>query len=149
MLTSSRTWLGLLGSVIAIGYAGWWLAPSPPMPRAVPKVAAPWALPNVSKAQPEKAMATLNKTSLWGKLPEAAASRPLNDPEWRFLGIAANGSEHFVLIKVEGQPEQRLTINDKLPGGGKILQVENDTLCILINGKKRSLKIYKTGPQVL
>ena len=50
---------------------------------------------------------------------------------------------------MEGQPEQRLTINDKLPGGSTILKIETDTLCILIDGKKRRLGIYETGPKFL
>ena len=149
MLTSARRRLAFLGLLIVIGYAEWWLAPAPPAPKPSRRGAESWALPEAPKAQPEKAMAILNKTNLWGKLPEAEAAKSLNDPEWRFVGIATNGPERFVMIKVEGQPEHRLTINDKLPGGSKILKIESDRICLLINGKTRSLGIYKTGPQVL
>ena len=149
MLTSARRRLAFLGLLIVIGFAEWWLAPAPPAPKPSRRGAESWALPEAPKAQPEKAMAILNKTNLWGKLPEAEAAKSLNDPEWRFVGIATNGPERFVMIKVEGQPEHRLTINDKLPGGSKILKIESDRICLLINGKTRSLGIYKTGPQVL
>lgn len=149
MLTSSRGRLALLALLIVIGYAEWWLAPMPTSPQQLLVGAEPWALSEAPKAQPEKVMAILNKTNLWGKLPEAEAAKSLNDPEWRFVGIATNGQERFVMIKVEGQPEQRLTINDKLPGGGKILKIEGGNICVLINGKKRSIGIYKMGPQVL
>lgn len=149
MLTSARSRLAFLGLLIVIGYAEWWLAPSPPAPKPPRRGAEAWALPEAFKAQPEQAMAILNKTNLWGKLPEAEAAKSLNDPEWRLIGIATNGPERFVMIKVEGQPERRLSINDKLPGGSTILKIESDSICLLINGKTRSLGIYKTGPQVL
>ncbi|OIR06759.1 hypothetical protein GALL_110070 [mine drainage metagenome] len=149
MLNSSRGWLILLALLVLAGYVEWLLAPTPPAPRALRRAAEPWVLPPIRKAQPEQAMALLNKTSLWGKLPAVEAAKSANDPEWHFLGIATNGSERYVLIKMEGQPEQRLTINDKLPGGSKILKIENDTLCILIDGKKRRLGIYETGPKFL
>lgn len=149
MSISLRTWLVFLGLLTVIGYAAWWLAPMPPEPKPARIAAEPWALPQVHKTQSSKAQETLSKASLWGKLPEIETAKPLNDPEWRFVGIATNGPERFVLISVEGQPEQRLTINDKLPGGSKILKIESDSLCILVNGKKRSLGIYKMGPQVL
>lgn len=149
MSISSRVWLVFLGLLTVIGYAAWWLAPIPLEPKPARNVAEPWALPQVQKIQSSKALDALNKASLWGKLPEIETAKPLNDPEWRFVGIVTNGPERFVLINVEGQPEQKLSINDKLPGGSKILNIESDSLCILINGKKRSLGIYKMGPQVL
>ena len=149
MLISTRGRLFLLALLVAAGAVEWRLAPAPPALRAPPRSTEPWVLPHAPSARPEQAMAILGKSSLWGKLPAAEAGKSANDPEWHFLGIATNGPERFVLIKMEGQPEQRLTINDKLPGGSKILKIEADTLCILINGKKRRLGIYKTGPQFL
>ncbi len=149
MLTSTRGRLAFLGLLIVIGYAEWWLAPAPLTSKPVRMGAEPWALPEAPKAQSEKAMTILNTTNLWGKLPEAEAAKSPNDPEWRFVGIATNGLDRFVIIKVEGQPEQRLTINDKLPGGSKILKIESDRICLLINGKTRSLDIYKMDRQVL
>lgn len=148
-MTSTRGWLVFIGLLIAIGSAEWRFSPVPATPKSSRMSAEPWVLPEVPKAQPEKAMAILGKTNLWGKLPEATAAQSLNDPDWRFIGIATNGAERFVIIQIEGQPEQRLTINDKLPGGSKILKIEGDKICLLINGKKRSIGIYKTGPQVL
>ncbi len=113
------------------------------------RMASSWLLPTLPAAQTAKAMEILGKKSLWGKLPEAEAAKPLNDPEWRFLGFVTSGPERFLLIKVDGQPEQRLNINDKLPGGSKILAIENDRICLLVNGKKRSLGITKISQQAL
>jgi len=149
MSISSRAWLVFLGLLTVIGYAAWWLAPIPPEPKPARITAEPWTLPQAQKTQSNKALETLNKASLWGKLPEIETAKPLNDPEWRFVGIVTNGSERFVLINVDGQVEQRLAMNDKLPAGSKILKIQNDSLCILINGKRRSLGIYTMGPRVL
>ncbi len=149
MLNSSRGWPILLALLATAGVAEWLLAPVPPAPRALHRSAEPWVLPQSYMAQTEQARAILDKTALWGKLPAVEAAKPSGDPEWHFLGIATNGKERYVLIKVDGQPEQRLTINDKLPGGSKILKIENDSLCILIDGKKRRLGIYETGPKFL
>jgi hypothetical protein len=150
MLTSIRGWLGFGALLIAIAAIEWIYVAIPPQAKPSRKAVESWALPPAPSAQPEKAMEILGKNnSLWGKLPELAASAPLTDPEWHFLGIVTNGPERFVLIKIAGQPEKSLRINDDLPGGSKIVNIEDDKICVLVNGKKRSLGIYKMGPQVL
>jgi hypothetical protein len=50
---------------------------------------------------------------------------------------------HFALLAIEGQPTSQLQAGDLLPGGAKILAVQQDSLCILLNGKVRSLRIYR------
>ena len=135
-----RKWPAFGGVLIVLGLVEWLYAPIPTLPKSLHKDS-PWLLPVVPVAQSETAMKILTKKGLWGALPEVEAEKPLMDPEWRFIGFATNGPQRFVLIKVNGQPEQRLTLNDKLPGGSKILAIENDKICILINGKKRSLGI--------
>lgn len=150
MLSTLRGRLVYIGLLIFIGYIGWWYAPTPPKPKPTPRsVAETWALPMPPKAQTGNNVDILNKRSPWGRLPDVVVAKPLIDPEWRVLGIITNGPERFVLIKIEGQPEQRLGINDKLPGGSKILNIADDNLCLLINGKKRNLGIYRQGPQIL
>ncbi len=149
MLTSFRGWLVFVALLLLGGYIEWLLVPVPVPPKSVRLAPESWQLAPVPKAQPDKALEILGKNSLWGKLPEPEASKPLTDPAWNILGIVTNGAERFVLIKIEGQPEKKLAINDSLPGGSKILGIEGDQICILVNGKKRSLGIYKTGPQVL
>jgi hypothetical protein len=149
MMTSLRGWLVFVLLPVFIGGIVWLSAPAPPPPKQLRLATEQWTLPPAPKAQAGKAVEILNKNSLWGKLPEVAGAKPLTDPAWRFLGIVTSGPERFVLIKIEGLPEKSLRINDSLPGGSKILAIENDKICILIEGKKRSLGIYKTGPQDL
>jgi len=148
MLTSSRVWLIVIALVV-ISFIEWLFAPAPATPGPLPQTGEPWHIPQAPKAQTEKALAILKQASLWGKLPDAAASKPLNDPAWRFLGIVKNGPQRFVMIQIEGQPERMLTVSDRLPGGSRILKIEDDTLCLLINGKKRSLPIYRQSAQIL
>lgn len=143
-----RGWRGLLGLAV-LGGIVWSLAPAPTDPARLPAQAEPWLLPKVTEVVPSQTLEVLGRTNLWGKLPDAAAAPPLNDPEWRFLGIVKIGQERFVLIKLEGLPERRLNVNDILPGGSKIVKIEDDSLCILINGARRKLGIHNTGPRLL
>jgi len=90
----------------------------------------------------QQSLAVLTGASLWGKLPETGAETSLNDPEWRFVGAVARGQERYVLVKIDHQPVMKLTQGDALPGGSKIISIENDRLCLMVNGKKRRLNIY-------
>ncbi len=149
MLNSLRAWMTFLLIIITTGYVEWIISPAPPVPKKMHLADEPWELPRLAEVQAGKALEILNRKSLWGKLPEKEAAAPPKNPEWHILGIVVNGAESFVLIKKEGQAEQSLRVNDMLPGGSKILKIEQDRICLLINGKKRSLGIHKTGPQVL
>lgn len=139
---------GLFGLALIAGIV-WFLAPGPMEPARSQQQTDPWSLPAVGEGPSPKALEVLGRANLWGALPEVAAKASLNDPDWRFLGIVGSGAERFVLIKVEGLPERRLNVNDILPGGSKILKIEDDSLCILVNGSRRRLKIHNMGAQVL
>jgi hypothetical protein len=124
-----------------------WLMVSPPTPARPARLAEePWKIPDQLEFDANESLAILDSASLWGKLADTALATPLNDPEWRFLGAMARGQERYVIIKIENQPEQKLVPGDTLPGGSKILSIENDRLCLLVNKQKRSLAIYPQGP---
>ena len=148
MLASSRVWL-VVAALVAVSFVEWLLAPAPAAPRRLPQVSEPWHIPQTPKSQQEKALAILKQANLWGKLPDAAASSAPINPAWRILGIVRDGPVRFVMIQFDGQPEQRLTVNDSLPGGSKILEIGDDRLCVLVNGKKRALSIYSQSRQIL
>ena len=99
-------------------------------------------LPIVVNSNPEKAVAAIAATNLWGATAKATADVSLNDPEWRFSGVTVRGQEKLVLITVDGQAPQTLKAGDQLPGGAKILQINDDHLCLLIKGKKRKLDLF-------
>ncbi len=120
----------------------WWLAPSPQAPPPTPSREDSWILPVVPRSNPAKSVAAIVATNLWGGTVQKAAEAPLIDPEWRFSGVTANGPEKLVMITVEGQALQILKAGDQLPGGAKILQINNDHLCLSIKGKKRKLDLF-------
>ena len=43
--------------------------------------------------------------------------------------------------KSDDKPAEPLGVGQTLPSGEKILQIDSERLCILINGKRRSLEI--------
>lgn len=131
--------------IVGIAYLQWLVVPTPSPAPPARLAEEPWKIPVLQEFDAKSALETLNGASLWGKQADSALDVPLNDPEWRFLGAMARGQERYVIIKIENQPEQRLVPGDALPGGSKILSIENDRLCLLINGKKRSLAIYPQG----
>lgn len=146
---ATRGWLIYAGMMVVSAIVAWVIAASPSSSAVQRKADETWQLPQIQKTQSAKAIDILGRKSLWGRLPEVEAAKPLNDPEWRFMGFVAIGQERFLIIKIEGQPEQRLTVNDKLPGGSKILAIENDRVCLLVNGKKRSLGVTTASQRAL
>lgn len=151
MPNPSRSWLLFLILLSLLCYAEWLLVPPPAAPKKLQLADEAWVLPTLSQSPTDAALAVLVRiNTLWGKLPEkdVAPAGPVN-PSWRIVGVAGNGAERFVMIKVEGQPEQSLAVNDKLPGGSKILSIGQESICLLVNGKKRTLSFYKTTPQIL
>jgi hypothetical protein len=139
----------LLVALAIIGAVLWIIAPGPAVQERPSQPIETWHLPPASNVSAVAAIESLAKSNLWGKLPDAASAVSLNDPDWRILGIVQAGKERFVLIRVEGQPERRLAVHDKLPGGSEILGIADDSLCIFVNGVRRKLGIYKADSQVL
>ena len=117
---------------------------APTAPRPSPLAEAPWKIPVKPVLNANDLIATLTSGSLWGKLADSIQTND-GEPEWHFLGTMIRGAERHVIIKKDNQPEQTLVPGDSLPGGSKILSIENDRLCLLINGHKRSLYIYPQG----
>lgn len=129
-----------------IAFLQWLIIPHPAAIRPANLAEEPWRIQSQTGFDAKQALATLNAASLWGKLPDIAPDAPLNAPEWRFLGAMVRGADRHVIIKIEDQPEQRLVPGDTLPGGSQILSIESDRLCLLMDGRKRSLAIYPDGP---
>lgn len=130
----------------ATTFLQWFIVPSPMPGRPARLAEEPWKIPDQIEFDAKEALATLSSASLWGKLADIAPAAPSGPPEWHFLGALAQGQERQVIIKIENQPEQRLAPGDTLPDGSQILSIENDRLCLLTDGQKRSLSIYPQGP---
>ena len=128
--------------VVVIAGMSWWLTPVPQAVVETRSSVDTWNLPASARGNPEKAVASITQANLWGTV-ATATQAPLNEPEWRFAGVAVNGSEKTVIISAENQPLQMLRIGDQLPGGAKILRINEDHLCLSINGKKRKLDLFQ------
>lgn len=145
----TRQHLWILALIMGgISLLQWFVVPPPAPVRTARLPEEIWKLPQALEFDVKEALVMLGSSSLWGKLADMAAPDASlnNTPEWRFLGAIARGKERQVIIKIDGQPEQRLVPGDTLPGGSEILGIENDRLCLLVNGQKRSLTIYPQGP---
>ncbi len=129
--------------LLGIAYLQWWQVPLPTLPPGAPVQEAPWALPMARQFDTKQQVATLAAASLWGKSAQAAVTlaTPPPDPAWRILGAMLRGPERYLLIKIEGEPERTLMIGESLPGGGQIVEIRDNAVCVLVNKKRRLLAI--------
>lgn len=120
-----------------------WVVTPTPMPPATAAVAAEtWELPELVKDETNKHLDLIVARNLWRDVVQAqpvSASKP----EWRFVGVVTNGRERSLLISIDNKPAEMLQVGGKLPGGSEILKINEDRICILINGQKRTLPIYR------
>ncbi len=129
--------------IVVLSLIAWWLVPAPAPAKVTPATLADrWELPSFTLSATARAASGVDTATLWGTV-QAVADIPLNDPEWHFSGVTQNGQEKSVMISVAGQPLQTLKAGEYLPGGAKILRVDDDHLSLLINGKKRKLDLFQ------
>ena len=126
---------------VAAGWI-WHMLPEPTAPGQLPLAAEKWVMPAEVEPDFEEAVDTIATRNVWGTV-VAAKDISLNDPEWRIAGVIMNDPEKFVLIKKDAEPAELLKVGDTLPGGSKILKISEDSLCILVNGKRRKLETYR------
>jgi len=135
-------------ALVFIAVASWALL----RPVTLPATHAPlqqdenWQLPERPKIDIDELILSINENKLWGTIGQAAASadeKPLTPPNWRISGAFGVGKERYVMLTVDGEPIKQLKTGDKLPGGATLYRIATDRVCILLNGKKRFLGIYK------
>ena len=131
-------------SIVGITGLAWLVIPTPAPVRPAPLAETPWKIPVLPVFNTKNALVTLTSGSLWGNLADSVKPNDM-EPGWRFLGAMVRGQARYVIIQKDNQPEQTLIPGDNLPGGSKILSIESDRLCLLINGQKRNLYIYPQG----
>jgi hypothetical protein len=148
MLEAIANRLGLsVGLMLLAGaLATWVLVPSPKAPNVLTAGADTWSLPQLPKREPDALIKAITEANLWGIVvaPPVGAVAPLNTPEWRFVGVFNVGREMQVMISIDKKPATSLKIGDALPGGAKILRISADQICVMVNGLKRTLGIYRT-----
>ena len=140
----ARILLLLLPSLMA-GLVAWEVGPRLPTAKLTYFPGDQWSLDKVPTPDLKKSYAYLSAATIWGNVEAVKKEEDERDPAWRFLAVMVNGSERFVVIDVEKQPNRQLKVGDKLPGGAKIHDINQDSLCVIVNGKKRALPIYPQG----
>jgi len=85
--------------------------------------------------------------SIWElatKEPLAVRKEPLTPPNWKIVGVTGAGDDKSVLLLYENQPTVEIRkIGEKLPGGAKIVDITQDYLRILLDGKPLKLSLRK------
>ena len=120
----------------------WFNSPDPSAPRPLATAGEEWHLPVVAKAtDPAKLSETVAARNLWGTV--VAAPPPVTplEPSWRIMGVVKVGAERQVVLSVENLPAQMLKVGDKLPGGARMVEISDDYVCVLVNGKRRKLSV--------
>ena len=149
-----------LSALIALLFAlvAAWLLLSPanlPTQRSLKPQGDTWQLNLPVTIESDAALSVIAQTRLWGggvgagTAPLPTDEAPLTAPDWRISGVYSEGSgKNVALLSFDGLPlaaqqQQQLRVGDKLPGGAKILAITPDRVCILLNGKKRSISTYR------
>lgn len=121
---------------------GIFLAPVPAAIKPTHDQATHFELPvEVAPRNYESDLPKLDGRNLWGNVRALTDSPVLTDPKWWLSGTAGVDKDRFVIFEREGSPPEFLKVGDQLPGKVKILEIQADTLCILVDGKKRKLPV--------
>lgn len=148
MLETISNRLGLTVGLMLLAGAilTWFTVREPGAPKFLTTGSDTWALPQLPKRAPDPLVKTITEANLWGIVaaPAGGVTAPLNTPEWRFVGVFNSGKEQQVMISIDKKPAVSLKVGEELPGGAKILQIRDDQICVLVNGQKRALGIYRT-----
>jgi len=110
---------------------------------ADPNIRETWSVPQWAPYQAGDKRVELAKLEIWdGK--KVAAAKPAAPPQqpWRFVGTVRKGKAYAAVILTGEGRIQRAIEGDVLPGGEKILAVENGTLQIDANGTTQQLKTF-------
>lgn len=148
MSFSRRAWLVIFLLLVVTGGMAWQTPPQWPVQLEPVRVEELWQIAPSREADLKPSLSYLATTTMWGNVEVVKAENEQPDPAWRLMGLMSVGTERFVMIAVEKQPDRQLKIGDLLPGGAKILDIRADALCIQIEGKKRLLPLYQQARQI-
>lgn len=140
--------LAFLWLLVALAY--WLAGPRPPLAASSHLAADDWQLVLPEFPDVNVAWDDLKSRFIWGAPPPppgvANAGKveepPLTPPDWRILAAVNSGADRFVVVQVGKQPPVNVAAGEKLPDGSKLERIEADRLYLVVNGKKRILRIY-------
>jgi hypothetical protein len=144
-----RAWILPLVLPVTAGWIAWATGPDLPAAKVTRSSEDQWVLARSPVPDLKKASEYHSTASIWGKVDVVKKDEPVVDPAWRFLAVMVSGSEKYVVIAVDKQPNRQLKVGDQLPGGAKIHEIRQGSVCVIVNGKKRLLPIYPQDRQIL
>ena len=140
--------VGFALAVVSAALAALWVTQAP----AIPPVAATGSDFLLAAPAPRldpDAVEKLLKREIWGLPPTAysrasqqqarAAEKPA--PQWKLTGTYRVGPDAFVLVRQGDKTPEALKRGDTLPDGAKIVDIEEDRIWVLADGKRVLLEI--------
>lgn len=122
------------------------LTMSPALPPDTAKTNEPaWSLPPISSTVrgDENDFALVRQSPLWKSAAEVNAR---NAPNWKIVGVTAQGDKRTALIQVQGTKELiHVSNGDSLPGDGRVVEVGRFGMRINIFGCDIILRLYTPG----
>lgn len=148
MRRRTLAWVGIAAAIASAAVAALWVT----QPPAVPPVAAAGgdfvlaaSAPRLDPDAVEKAL----KRQIWGLPPTAysrasqqqarAAEKPA--PQWKLTGTYRVGPDAFVLVRQGDKTPDALKRGDTLPDGAKIVDIEEDRIWVMADGKRVPLEL--------
>ena len=127
----------------------WFAAPRPALglgtASAMGMATDDWHLPSPPALPSHADLELLSTPAMWGiKVDKAgtADDKALTPPNWRVIGVFRRGDASQVVVRSADSPTpQLLSVGDALPGGSRILTIDEGFLAIELNGKRRVLRI--------
>jgi hypothetical protein len=143
--------LGMLALLIFVAAAVLgWRGGSAAGAAPAPADATAWDLPHAKVSDADQDAGVLRQRRPWGgqasfsdsETPSAAAG----GTSWRLAGIVERGNQWFALISIGGQSVERIeyrALGDPLPGGGKVMKVDADSVTVGGQGADPAGVIYR------
>ena len=127
------------------GLASNWLGASPAVVRSPQPAAAGWDEGWKAEDGLSSAAAVWQEKAPWGAPPAAAAAaaEPPPPPPPVPVGVAKDGKRYTAIFQVNGDGVMRLQTGERLPDGGKVLQVSGRRIVWLdAEGKRQQRDIF-------
>ncbi|AMS31631.1 MAG: hypothetical protein ACK45Y_08370 [Betaproteobacteria bacterium] len=128
------------------------IAPTP-QPSTMRSVGADsgWALPSVAPMPANYAgtVRDLAQSKLWGGQVDVAAGANDLVSRWRIAGVTGQRNERYVIIQFGDDRIQQLKAKDQFPDGTVIVEVRENGVCVMLQGKRRLLPLDGQAPTII
>lgn len=114
--------------------------PSKPVSAEAARLDDAWVVPAVTPTRGNtQVLEGLRRSALWGAIADAPAGPDAKAREWRIVGITGAALKRTVILQFGDERILPLSAGDKFPDGTLIVEVQENGVCVSMNGKKRRL----------